>query len=576
MDRATEINAKDYFVNENTGTAYIGPEGLSLSNKFLVNKKGQTYLKEGMLGGTLPDAEKISDIVNFANWREGWKFNSKGQFFNEYYEDGKIVDFCMLQNKNAGDINYYLCLGSPKKTDFSQAVFKVSKAGNVSISAAEDSENTTNGYAKNGFKAIRWNTNNTVKYQCTVSPNRLYFYNSVGKPADTTGYQYGAAMYYVPGYIYGTAKKKVGNFLKTTAPVNPLSIYLTPDNIRAVTWEKTGSSGYHYNNTYYFYFGPREADVAGSKNSFTTKPTGYTHLRGRSLRLQAFGDATGKFNGLIYYQSAYHMIPYEAHLYALRSGYTTPRVGEDYGNTAHILSLATRTWTVDKTTYTRINRLVIGDGRTFSRTKNGKTENYGRISGIELRTPAHKGIYLKVHGALSDTNNGRVLYIGALNYGTASSPKMRLTVRCQYNNSGRLGSASYRWHKVYANNYSTGSDARLKFNIHSLNTNNNLYMQAYDLLRPVSFNYFNEEDKAEEEQVHFGFVAQEVEAALNQVGINPQEFAALECDNSEEGDGYYSLDYSKFVALNTAKIKQLESIIMTQQQQINALQAKLG
>lgn len=75
------------------------------------------------------------------------------------------------------------------------------------------------------------------------------------------------------------------------------------------------------------------------------------------------------------------------------------------------------------------------------------------------------------------------------------------------------------------------------------------YISLFDRLNPVSFFY-----KGKEAKRHLGFIAQDVENILNEIGMPLDDFAALSVDE----EGRYGLSYGEFVAVLTAKIQQLE------------------
>jgi hypothetical protein len=75
------------------------------------------------------------------------------------------------------------------------------------------------------------------------------------------------------------------------------------------------------------------------------------------------------------------------------------------------------------------------------------------------------------------------------------------------------------------------------------------YISLFDRLNPVSFLY-----KGKEAKRHLGFIAQDVENILNEIGMPLDDFAALSIDD----EGRYGLSYGEFVAVLTAKIQQLE------------------
>lgn len=76
------------------------------------------------------------------------------------------------------------------------------------------------------------------------------------------------------------------------------------------------------------------------------------------------------------------------------------------------------------------------------------------------------------------------------------------------------------------------------------------YLPIFDKLKPCSFRY------KDRNRQHLGFIAQEVEEAMIDSGVNGEDFAAVVND-----DGKYSLRYNEFIPMLVAKIKQLEKKI---------------
>lgn len=77
------------------------------------------------------------------------------------------------------------------------------------------------------------------------------------------------------------------------------------------------------------------------------------------------------------------------------------------------------------------------------------------------------------------------------------------------------------------------------------------YLPLLDLLRPVSYRLKGRKRR------HLGFIAQDVEAALRDCGIDPMDFAGLAVDETEE----YGLRYEEFIPLLAAKIQNLDAQI---------------
>lgn len=184
-------------------------------------------------------------------------------------------------------------------------------------------------------------------------------------------------------------------------------------------------------------------------------------------------------------------------------------------------------------------------------------------------------IYIMPRG-MTSTNKAAVF---GTTDGAASS---YVCLRPGTNNTGWLGMSSYKWNYIYSNHALQTSDRNSKENIKDLELDDR-YMKMYDELKPVSFN-LKEDD---EPLTYTGLVAQDVEDAMEKAGLSLNEFAALRkekdieilsddneneickhvLDENGEEKYNYSLDYTKFVALNIMKIKQLEQRIKDLEEQ---------
>lgn len=77
------------------------------------------------------------------------------------------------------------------------------------------------------------------------------------------------------------------------------------------------------------------------------------------------------------------------------------------------------------------------------------------------------------------------------------------------------------------------------------------YMGLFDRLRPASFQLKGRKRR------HLGFIAQDVEAAMKEAGIDSRDFAGLAID----GEGGYGLRYEEFIPLLVEKVQRLEAMI---------------
>ena len=92
-----------------------------------------------------------------------------------------------------------------------------------------------------------------------------------------------------------------------------------------------------------------------------------------------------------------------------------------------------------------------------------------------------------------------------------------------------------------------GSDARLKNTVEYDLTGQ--YGDFYRRLRPCRFKYNN----GTSDRFHTGFIAQEVEQAIADSGLDNRDLAAL----VRGEDGMYALRYAELIAVNTAMIQRL-------------------
>lgn len=117
------------------------------------------------------------------------------------------------------------------------------------------------------------------------------------------------------------------------------------------------------------------------------------------------------------------------------------------------------------------------------------------------------------------------------------------------------GSYSYWWYDGYFANLHvegeaiTTSDIRQKENV---SYDLSKYIAVFDQLKPCSYKFIKGH------RTHLGMIAQEVEAAADNVGIDLEHFAAVCIDREND---VYGLRYAEFIPLLIAKVKQLEAEI---------------
>ena len=133
---------------------------------------------------------------------------------------------------------------------------------------------------------------------------------------------------------------------------------------------------------------------------------------------------------------------------------------------------------------------------------------------------------------------------------TSSSSPARMNPNT--NKAIALGSSSYQYHSVYANQfYQNGtaistSDRRKKTGIKDFTKK---YIEFFKKLKPKLFRFKD----GESGRLHSGFIAQDVEEAAAESGISTKDLAFLCIDK----DGNYGLRYEELIALQTKVIQDL-------------------
>lgn len=151
----------------------------------------------------------------------------------------------------------------------------------------------------------------------------------------------------------------------------------------------------------------------------------------------------------------------------------------------------------------------------------------------------------------------------------------------------QLGAGNKRWNVIYCKSGSvTTSDRTHKDNIADID---NKYMQLFDKLKPVTFEYNYETS----DRTHVGFISQDVKESMDEVGLSGLEFAGYCRDENktwndeemcwepvldEEGNPtyIYSLRYSEFIALNTKMIQLNKAKLAEQEAEITSLKSEIA
>lgn len=122
-------------------------------------------------------------------------------------------------------------------------------------------------------------------------------------------------------------------------------------------------------------------------------------------------------------------------------------------------------------------------------------------------------------------------------------------------NRYNLGAPNFVWSAIYCStNELNGSDRNIKNSIEALPEK---YVRMFDLVEPKRYKLNN----GTSGRFHAGFIAQEVEAAMQKCGITSQEFAGWAAAKREDGSETYFLRYSEFIPVLWAKVREQEERI---------------
>ena len=115
-----------------------------------------------------------------------------------------------------------------------------------------------------------------------------------------------------------------------------------------------------------------------------------------------------------------------------------------------------------------------------------------------------------------------------------------------------LGSSNFVWSAIYCStNELNGSDRNIKNSIEALPEK---YVRMFELVEPKRYKL----NSGTSGRYHTGFIAQEVEAAMQKCGITSQEFAGWAAATREDGSETYFLRYSEFIPILWAKVREQE------------------
>lgn len=119
-------------------------------------------------------------------------------------------------------------------------------------------------------------------------------------------------------------------------------------------------------------------------------------------------------------------------------------------------------------------------------------------------------------------------------------------------NRYNLGAPNFVWSAIYCStNELNGSDRNIKNSIEALPEK---YVRMFELVEPKRYKL----NSGTSGRYHTGFIAQEVEAAMQKCGITSQEFAGWAAAKRKDGSETYFLRYSEFIPVLWAKVREQE------------------
>ena len=176
-----------------------------------------------------------------------------------------------------------------------------------------------------------------------------------------------------------------------------------------------------------------------------------------------------------------------------------------------------------------------------------------------------------------DATFGALLYTTTahpISFGTSGGLRMRLTTDGYLlppsNISGKIGLNDTRWeelsvHNLYRANEYVLSDATEKKNISSI-TNG---IEKIKQLNPVQYEWLSEDY---DDDIHFGFIAQEVESVLPEIVLAPRTLEGDDDEYSPEESNKYNIRQSELVSYLTAALQEAIAKIETLEEKVAALE----
>lgn len=213
-------------------------------------------------------------------------------------------------------------------------------------------------------------------------------------------------------------------------------------------------------------------------------------------------------------------------------------------------------------------------------------DNDGNYLTFHVNNTSFNTIYVNdIYGRLNGTAKYATYLQGSREYVTISSNGNLIPG----NTSMWCGTTSNPFKGGYSSGgWKTTSDRRKKRNFRDLLMDSR-FEKFFKLLRPMEYSLIEDEEQV----VHIGFIAQDVEQAMAMSGISTNEFYGLEhrffsrmdfasdeewnkyLKNNNGANDSYVLCYQEFIALNTAMIQIQQSKLETVENELDRLKKKM-
>lgn len=279
----------------------------------------------------------------------------------------------------------------------------------------------------------------------------------------------------------------------------------------------------------------------------------------------------------------------------------TPYIDFHYGNsmadyTSRIIESSSGNLVVNGTTFTNNGAVTFPSNIVLP--NNTSLKSYSSLNGgyksllfLDANDNVHLGNYTDGHTGNTYINSmdGNIQLRNqnnTLTWREYSTDNYSSIFNCTTDADAALGSSSYRWYRLYQSVSSIStSDEREKSDIMSIadypvvyseDTDGNIFEQLFYKLVPKTYTLNVEKSN----DLHIGFVAQDVEKSFEELGISSEELGFInheywiDEETGEEKDRY-GLAYEEFIPLITYIIQRHKEKINGQQNKIDSLEKRI-